>query len=104
MNVTVYMNTDPNNFDGYKPHHALATDDDLTLLVNDEEEAFVVGNRMGADLNGKTWPSDVRSVSVGDVIHIHPDSYVSIERFGFKEIPTPDNIVPLAGHGRVTSR
>ena len=34
------------------------------------QQVYDVGNHAGADVNGVTWPSDVRAVSVGDVIHI----------------------------------
>lgn len=34
------------------------------------QQVFDVGNHAGADVNGVTWPSDVRAVSVGDVIHL----------------------------------
>ena len=34
------------------------------------DAAYVIGNRMGADKDGKTWSPGVRSVSVGDVIFV----------------------------------
>jgi hypothetical protein len=32
------------------------------------EKVWEVGNRMGSDHPGRTWSSDVRSVSIGDVV------------------------------------
>ncbi len=66
---------------GYRASDPLATADDLTLRVEASdwqhacERAWVVGNREGADAEGRTWPSDVRSVSVGDVA-VFPDGPV----------------------------
>ena len=51
---------------------------------------------------GARWPSDVRSVSVGDVLCVHTpdgDEYVAVAGYGYDAIPVPDaaHIVPLAG-------
>lgn len=50
---------------------------DLTFVVADDatdvaiaEKAWYVGNRMGRDAEGFAWPSNVRSMSIGDVVHI----------------------------------
>lgn len=71
--VEVLINVGDDNFAGFQYEHPLATAPDLRLRVRAEdareaaERAFFVGNRMGPDEDGHNWPSDVRSVSVGDV-------------------------------------
>ncbi|MFJ5951410.1 hypothetical protein [Streptomyces noursei] len=120
--ATVYINTHDDNFHGYQPHHPLAAatrrDDSALLLVfhaNDRlhnhedaaEAAFEVGNRQGSDDNGQTWPSDIRSVSVGDVIKAtSPDHWIRhlrVDPHGLTAIPEPTPLAPLAGE-RVTHR
>ncbi|MFI6278039.1 hypothetical protein [Streptomyces sp. NPDC050988] len=120
--ATVYMNMHRDNFDGYDPHHPLAAairrDDSALRLVfrasdrirNHEdaaEAAFEVGNLHGADDNGQTWPGNIRSVSVGDVIKItSPDSrtvHLSVDSYGFTPVPEPTTLVDLTGP-RVTHR
>lgn len=114
--VQVFKNCDRDNFDGYQPGHALATAHDLQLHLDGEtgahaaEHAFSIGNRVGSDVHGRSWPSDVTSVSVGDVMVVRPhdgayEVIYAVERIGFHplaELPSP--IVELAGHSRVTSR
>lgn len=59
------------------------------------------GNKIGADLFGRTYPGDVRSLMVGDLLEItdlHEIKVVAVDRYGF----TPANasvmdMVPLAG-------
>jgi hypothetical protein len=111
--VTVFMNVDEDNFFGYKPNHPLATEDDLILTVeatdvpSASDKAFAIGNRMHADAEGVYWPSDVRSVSVGDLIKVadaESMTFVSVDSYGFTVHPEPTNpIVSLAGT-RATSR
>jgi hypothetical protein len=38
------------------------------------EATWFVGNRMGPDANGREWPSDVRSMCVGDVVFMVPET------------------------------
>ncbi|MFE9250908.1 hypothetical protein [Streptomyces sp. NPDC007088] len=121
--ATVYMNTHLDNFDGYQPHHPLAaatrTDGSPLRLVlhtsdriRSHREAaravFSVGNRQRADDNGQTWPGDIRSVSVGDVIKItgpgHWIIHLSVDSFGFLAVAEPTHLTGLAGKTRVTSR
>lgn len=121
--ATVYMNTHRDNFGGYQLHHPLAaatlTDGSPLRLVfhtsdriRDHEAAagavFDVGNHQRADDNRQTWPGDIRSVSVGDVIKITcPDHWIihlSVDSFGFSAVPEPTTLVPLAGQTRATSR
>ncbi|MET7490534.1 hypothetical protein [Streptomyces sp. NPDC005538] len=122
--ATVYMNTDRDNYDGYEPHHPLAaatrTDGSPLRLVfhasdriTDHEAAadaaYTVGNRQGADDNGQRWPTDIRSVSIGDVIKVTgPDHWIihlSVDSFGcFSAVPEPTTLITLAGKTRVTRR
>jgi hypothetical protein len=119
----VYLNCDRYSFDGYQPEHQLATDADLVFCLKGHDstqaanELWVVGNRMGCDLDGKTWPTDVRSLSKGDVIKLtvpgmpmdspeYRGVLLTIDRVGFTAIAglIDTAIVPLAGQDRVTSR
>lgn len=118
--VHAYVNCDRDNFSGLQPAHTLAEDGDLVFEVKGwdaikaAKELWTVGNRMGCDIHGKEWPSDVRSLSVGDMLKIRPSDtgvegysvrIYAIAKFGFDEIAKPINpIVPLAGQGRVTRR
>ncbi|MFJ9580884.1 hypothetical protein ACIRQF_31405 [Streptomyces sp. NPDC101191] len=120
--ATVYMNTHDDNFDGYEPHHPLAAairrdDSPLRLLfrasdrIRSHEDAadaaFEVGNHQGPDDNGQTWPDNIRSVSVGDVIKITgPDArtvHLSVDSYGFSPVPEPTTLVALTDP-RVTHR
>lgn len=121
--ATVYMNTHRDNFDGYQPHHPLAaatrpdgsplrmvfhTSDRIRNHQDAASAAFDVGNHQSADHNGQTWPGDIRSVSVGDVIKVTgPDHWIihlSVDSFGFSAVPEPTHLTGLAGKTRVTSR
>ncbi|MFD7956050.1 hypothetical protein ACFV4X_21455 [Streptomyces ardesiacus] len=120
--ATVYMNTHRDNFDGYEPHHPLAAalrpDDSALRLVfhasdrirsheDAADAAFEVGNDQGADDNGQTWPANIRSVSVGDVIKVTgPDArtvHLSVDSYGFSPVPEPTTLVALTDP-RVTHR
>ncbi|MFF9607434.1 hypothetical protein ACF1GY_35025 [Streptomyces sp. NPDC014684] len=119
--VTVFMNTAPHSFDGYQPHHPLAEatlpDGSPLRLVFDASDhfdsleaagaAFYVGNRQGPDGHGQTWPADIRSVSVGDVIKVTgPDHWIihlSVDLLGFTRVQEPTTLVGLTGT-RATSR
>ncbi|MFD8900542.1 hypothetical protein [Streptomyces ardesiacus] len=120
--ATVYVNTAPRSSDGYQHHHPLAeaTHPDgnpLRLVfhasdrIRDHEAAadaaYEVGNRQSADDNGQTWPADIRSVSVGDVIRvIGPDHWIvhlSVDRTGFSAVPEPSILTDLGG-SRASSR
>ncbi|MFJ3575935.1 hypothetical protein [Streptomyces rubiginosohelvolus] len=120
--ATVYLNTHPDNFHGYQPHHPLAaaTHPDGTPLrlvfhastrIHNHEAAasatFTVGNRVQADDHGQTWPDDIRSVSVGDVIKITtPDHWIihlQLDPVGFTPVPEPTDLTALTGT-RNTSR
>ncbi|MER5615941.1 hypothetical protein [Streptomyces sp. NPDC002215] len=123
--ATVFMNTARrHSFDDYQPGHPLAeaTRPDGSPLrlvfhtsdrITDHEAAaaadaaFAVGNRQRPDDNGQTWPTDIRFVSVGDVIKVTgPDHwivYLSVDHLSFSAVPEPTNLTGLAGT-RATNR
>ncbi|MFF7115435.1 hypothetical protein ACFY91_24430 [Streptomyces albogriseolus] len=114
--VTVYVNTAPHSFRGYQPHHPLAaaTHPDGSPLrlvfrasdrIHDHEAAadaaFEVGNQQNTDSKGQTWPDDIRSVSVGDVIKVtgpdHWSIHLSVDRVGFSAVAEPTTLTTLTG-------
>ncbi len=113
--VTIYMNVSEDNFFGYDHNDDLATADDLVLRVDTPdwcsaaERAYSIGNRAEPDTNGRSWPSDVRSVSVGDVVRVVADGanaivrYTAVTDVGFELIEEPRYMVALAGT-KATSR
>jgi hypothetical protein len=110
--VTAYVNVDAANFLGYQPHHPIAEVDTFTVQAASPEGAaeamFAVGNKeVGPDAEGKAYPHDVRSISVGDLLKVADGSalwFFAVASVGWTEIPEPTNpIVPLVGT-RHTSR
>lgn len=114
--VTAFINVSRHPFDGYEDGQPVATADDLVFRVEGAwsftaaEEMFRIGQKqMGGDTEGRTYPLDVRSFSVGDVVKVVPDGANAIGRWlacatgGFRSIETPTNIVELAGT-KATSR
>lgn len=49
------------------------------------DATYVVGNRMGADAHGRSWPSQVRSLSVGDVLVVEGSAFV-VAPIGFEPV------------------
>jgi len=76
--VTVLLNADPDALRrGYSAVDALHYDS-RTVLDLDEStperalsRAFEIGNREGKDNLDRAWSPNVRSISVGDVIHVN---------------------------------
>jgi hypothetical protein len=101
----VYVNVGEDNFAGYKPRDPIAEVDTFAVRADDPltaaDGAWVIGNKMSNDADGKSYPLDVRSVSVGDLLMVSDGTrkwFYSVDSFGFTEIPEPTNpIVPLAG-------
>ncbi|WP_326581629.1 hypothetical protein OIE69_44415 (plasmid) [Actinacidiphila glaucinigra] len=112
--VTVYLNTAEHHYsNGYRPGDPVAhvTRPDGTpltltftvLSVDDAADAaWVVGNRQGRDDTGQDWPSDVRSVSVGDVLAVTAPrgdavTYLAVASADFTPVGPPATIVPIEG-------
>lgn len=53
------------------------------------EHVWAIGNRMGRDHEGAQWPSDVRSLSTGDVAVIGETAY-TVAMVGWDPISTDD--------------
>ena len=74
FSATVLMNGDTDFLHGYAEGDKLGYDvrTILTIAAEDTDDAlrrvFAIGNREGRDAMGREWSSDIRSVSVGDVI------------------------------------
>jgi len=116
----VWMNVSEEHFlRGYKPHHPLAAVRWSSQAPNEIEEPFewyvstalgeraaaemmfVVGNREGDDDCGQSWPSDIRSLSVGDLVEIRGGgqvAYLAVAHVGYDDVPEPTNTrVPIEG-------
>ena len=77
--VIAAVNTAPGHYDGYQPGDPLACvtaragGNPIVFAIDAEstatvlEEMWVLGNRVRDDRQGRCWPSDVRSLSTGDV-------------------------------------
>lgn len=122
--ITAYVNVGEGNFFGYHPRHEIAEVHTFVLarrnvtLHDVAENMWAIGNRIGCDSTGATWPSDVRSMSVGDVLAIRdPETtrtsveigedyahWFVCESAGWKKIAfRPGNVVPIEGT-KATSR
>lgn len=69
------------------------------------EKVWVVGNRMGPDADGNSWPSECRSMCMGDVVFIGAigsglAEFWSCEAFGWKPVDGDKDIFG----GEVSSR
>jgi len=123
--VVAAVNTAPSHYDGYTPGDPLAcvtaragalgpivfainADDTLDVI----EEMWVLGNRARDDRQGRCWPTDVRSLSTGDVLVVYPPGHPHVppEAFavapvGFDPIPAPPRSAWVALEGsNATSR
>ncbi|MFF1680731.1 hypothetical protein ACFVYG_32425 [Streptomyces sp. NPDC058256] len=114
--ATAHLNTDSHGTRPYQPGHTLtqvtrADGSPLRLVfhasarITDHEAAadaaFTVGNYQGPDDNGQSWPADVRTVSVGDIVKVTgPDHWIihlSVDSCGFSAVPEPTTLVNLTG-------
>jgi hypothetical protein len=70
--LTAYENDGPNRFSTYKAGDHLVEVGAFCLVggdINEALEAFwAVGNKVGADADGRIWPRTRRSMSTGDVV------------------------------------
>lgn len=110
--VSVYVNVDDDfHFMELRPTDTIALVASFTIKADDPEGAanriWPVGNKIRPDDENKSYPLDVRSLSVGDLIDVRDGretTFFAVASFGWTEIPEPTNpIVPLAGT-RATSR
>jgi hypothetical protein len=81
---------------------------DADSLEGAAEKAFAVGNRQGVDAEGNSWPSNVRSISSGDVVTITADDTPSAlsyacGSFGWRSILGTDVLTSIL-FGKVSSR
>lgn len=102
--ITALINTSEDNFFGYTPEDTLTTAPNLHFEVEATswegaaEEAFTIGNRMARDVNGRCWPSDVRSLSVGDVVKVMPTGahpiirYAACKSVGWVQVEEPPHM------------
>lgn len=100
--AVAYVNVTPgpDHWAGWVSGHALAEvqpesgPETWTVWASTRAEAvekmFTVGNRMAPDAAGREWPSDVRSLSVGDVVTLIPRGpglhTFACERMGWREL------------------
>ncbi|MET9611712.1 hypothetical protein [Kitasatospora indigofera] len=120
LNVAVGPRGEFVNFDGYLPGHELAwasypDGGPLSLILEAQtpeiaaDAAFVFGNGYAVDAEGRPWPGDVRSVSVGDILRVTDPCgavlYLAVDSCGFDQVDAPaaDRIWPLPGSS-ATSR
>lgn len=113
--VTVYVNVGEDNFSGYTPRAPIALVDTFQIEADTPLDAagtmWVIGNKEGGEIGyeGKPYPRDVRSLSVGDLVAVSLDGerqprFFAVASVGWTEIPEPTNpIVALAGT-KATSR
>ena len=72
--ATVLMNGDTNYLHSYKEGDRLGYDARTILHVPAPDmdaalnRVYAIGNRQGRDSLGREWSSDIRSVSIGDVV------------------------------------
>ncbi|MFE0778404.1 hypothetical protein [Streptomyces sp. NPDC058861] len=113
--VTAYVNVGTFPFFGYQSGDPVAevttvdntplrlafTTDRVTDTHAAADAAFVVGNREACDDQGQDWPTDVRSLSVGDVLEVTaPDgttTHLSVDSVGFSQIKPPTARTALIG-------
>ena len=103
--------------DGYQEGHQVATVGYFTIAAETAEQAaermYDIGNGHAFDDYGQTWPFDVRSMCIGDVLYLaegdeHETRSVDIlavDRAGFRPVPQPTNRCQVLLGGTVaTSR
>lgn len=109
--ITAYVNVSDDSFLGWKPSHPVALVDRFQVEAADVHQAaeamFTIGNRMDVDQDSRKWPSDVRSLSVGDLVEVRIErssTFLACESVGWTDIYEPTNpVVPIEGT-RATSR
>lgn len=97
LTVRTYLNDGPGRFDNYEAGDLLREGPTLHFDVPGTavgwqsvlDLAWAVGNREGQDAGGQRWPSDVRSLSVADVLVVEHTPY-AVGRVGFRPIGRQD--------------
>ncbi|MEE1828060.1 hypothetical protein PUR61_38665 [Streptomyces sp. BE20] len=117
LNVTSGPRGQYLNFFGYQHGQPLARaeilgDGPLVLTVEAStveaaaDHVYLIGNSAGADSFNRSWPSGVRALSVGDVLHITGSDgrevHLAVASDGYERVDAPTNIVPLAGSTAIT--
>lgn len=117
--VTAYVNVHRDSFFGYEAGHPVAEVCTFRIKATSTLHAldgaygglWAIGNRMACDLGGTEWPSDVRSLSMGDVAKVVTlggitqglVTWHAAAGVGWVEITEPTHIVPIEGT-KATSR
>lgn len=94
------------SFNGWQPGQMLVTHDRSMVLEVDAsseegaaEVAWAIANRVGKDVNGRTWPSWIRSMSVSDVALVWDADGAgtawAVRPFGWEKFPIDDALVVL---------
>lgn len=87
--VHTFLNLGAGLFSRLLADDALMTGPVLAIDAADPTDAlygaYAVGNRMEADAHGRSWPSQVRSLSVGDVLVVEGAAFV-VAPVGFTPI------------------
>ncbi len=97
--VRTYMNVGDTTMWRYEPGDKLEYGPELRVVADSPAEAlnkvWEVGNRMGADANGREWPSDCRSLCSGDVIFAGgigagDHAFYTVDAVGFSRLSADD--------------
>jgi hypothetical protein len=95
-NVQTFLNTGKGRFVGYSIDDGVTAGPMLSIdadnIMSALDDAYMVGNGLTGDAFGFTWPTNVRSLSVGDIVAIGNPSlseteYWAVEPAGWKNIP-----------------
>jgi hypothetical protein len=106
--VQTYINMGPGAFYGYRDGLDLLEPGPVVSAEGEDENiiaehVFAIGNRMEADLDGQQWPSQVRSISVGDVIVIG-ETAMACESMGWRFVMDTNAITSSLENGERDAR
>jgi hypothetical protein len=89
ITVHTFLNLGAGIFSDFLADDALMAGPDLAIDATDPTDAlhetYAVGNRVGGDARGRSWPSQVRSLSVGDVLVVEEAAFV-VAPIGFTPV------------------
>lgn len=108
MKAIVLMNDGEGRFDKFAPTDKLVVGGQVEIAHADTIEAMLenvaeIANRMAPDNDGNEWPSNVRSLSVGDVVIVGGYGAFVVDPFGWDGIDMFD-VVNAIATGTVSSR